>query len=120
MESLPFVRVAFGNSTPANVDLDSKIRTYLDIAEAGLGKVLGKSAAAEVPIDALSLRGPVVAVSKELALAALKDLGVLDLSEDVNRTIVMDRHWFLLEINSAESASGAYEVLPFTLKLCSV
>lgn len=97
--AVDFVRVVYCSSS-VNIDLDGRIRTYSDIAEAAAAKHLGRSAAAEVPASALSLRGPVAVASKDLALAALTSVGGgVELSDEIDCVLVTSGAWFLLTID---------------------
>lgn len=94
-----FVRVLYRNVS-TDIFLDGAIRTYSGIAEAAAVKHLGRSAAAEVPACALSLRGPVESASKVSALAALALAENIDLSVLIDRALT-DGTWVLLEIASS-------------------
>ena len=100
-----YVRVVY-QSASANVDLDGKIRTYSDIAKAATIEHLGRSAAAEAPASAFSLRGPVVAASKALALEQLMLLADIELSDEINRDRVTNKSWFRLEIDCSTAGGN--------------
>jgi len=95
-----YVRVVYrGNS--ASIYLDGKIRTYSDIAEGAAGKHLGQSTAANLPLSALSLRGP-VAFTEDLSpteLDSLKGMKVLSLGRVIDAARVKGGAWFLLKIS---------------------
>lgn len=59
--AVDYVRVVFRNNKKCvNVDIDSRIRTYSDIAEAAAVRHLGMTLLeAHIPAGALDLRGPV-------------------------------------------------------------
>ena len=99
-EATSYVRVVFNlNQAVAEIPLDGKVHTYAGLAEAAAIKHLGKSAAAEVPASALSLRGPVSAASKAEAVFALQALtDDVELSDPI---AVSSGAWFLLTIHTA-------------------
>jgi hypothetical protein len=106
----PFVRVVYeGKST--NVDLDGKIRTFSDIAKAAAIEHLGNRFPSEVTIGALSLHGPIAAVSKESALAELAHAGDVEFSEGVDCVRITNGSWFLLHIDA--SVAGKESVINF-------
>jgi len=109
--AVDYVRIVYRNSS-VNIDVDGKIRTYSDIAESAAVKHLGMTLLeAHVPGSALSLRGPVAAASKAVALSALVLVGGLELSDEIDHAQVTAGAWFLLEIDLAFSASSGGETL---------
>jgi hypothetical protein len=106
----PFVRVVYGGKS-TNVDLDARIRTFSDIAKAAAIEHLGNRYPAEVPIGALSLRGPIAAASKDLALAELAHAGDVEFSEGIDCGRVTNGSWFLLQIDAA--VAGAESAVNF-------
>jgi hypothetical protein len=98
--AVEYARVVF-HEISSNIDLDGKIRTYSDIAKWAAIEHLGRSAAADVPVSALTLHGPVVAVSKESALAILNSVGGVEFSDEIDRSRVTNGVWFLLKVNFA-------------------
>ena len=83
----------------AEIPLDGKFRTYAGLSKASAIEHLGKGAAAEVPVAALSLRGPVSACSKADALSML--LGLTVDAEPSALISVSRGAWFLLTIRTA-------------------
>ena len=105
-----FVRVVYGGAS-TDIFIDGRIRTYSGIAEAAAVKHLGMTLLdAHVPASALFLRGPVVAASKLLALGELKNVGGLELSDEIDHARVSNGAWFLLEING--SSVGEWLFMP--------
>ena len=105
-EATDYARVVY-RGTSVNVDIDGKIRTFSDIAKVAAIEHLGKSAAAEVPAGALSLRGP-VAYTEDLngdVLVSLRGLDTLSLGRVIDRARVPGGAWFLLEIGFVDAAS---------------
>ena len=95
-----YVRVVY-RGISANINLDGKIRTYSDIAEVAAIKHLGQSTAANVPLSALSLRGP-VAFTEDLSpteLDSLEGMKVLSLGRVIDAARVKGGAWFLLKIS---------------------
>ena len=104
-EATDYARVVY-RGTSVNVDFDGKIRTFSDIAKVAAIEHLGMTLVdARVPAGALSLRGPLVAASKDLALAELKPMGGVELSDEIDRARVPLGAWFLLEIGFVDAAS---------------
>ena len=100
----------FGLSSAANVDIDSRIRTYSDIAEVAAVKHLGMTLLeAHIPAGALDLRGPIAFTDdlNEIVLASLGGLSTLSPGRAIDRSQVGNGAWFLLEIASA-FVPGAY------------
>ena len=84
----------------AEIPLDGKFRTYAGLAETAAMKHLGMSLLeAHVPVAALSLRGPVSASSKAVALSILSVL--TNDAEQSDVIEVLSGAWFLLTIRSA-------------------
>ena len=98
------MRVLYRNAS-VNIDLDGKMRTFSDVAEAAAVKHLGMTLTeAHVPMGALSLRGPVLAVKKDVAMAAFNLLdGCVEFSDEIDRTRVTNGAWFLLDIDRSSS-----------------
>ena len=105
-----YVRVVYGKVS-ASIDFDRKMRTFSDIAKAAAVEHLGKSAAAEVPAGALSLRGPVAFTDDltDAVLAALREIGTVSLGRVIDPTRFTSGAWFLLEIDSTRGVSGMLE-----------
>ena len=108
--AVDYVRVVFRNNPKCiNVDIDGRIRTYSDIAEAAAVKHLGMTLLeAHIPAGALDLSGPVAFTEdlNESVLASLGGLSTLSLGRAIDRSQVGNGAWFLLEIASAV-VSGA-------------
>ena len=103
-----YVRVVYDDIS-VNIDLDGKIRTYSDIAEAAATKFLGKSVAAEVPVGALSLHGPVAAthdVDQDI-INTLSAMATLSSGQWIDKTIATNGDWFLLKIDQIERKGPA-------------
>ena len=105
--AVDYARVVFGKVS-ASIDLYGKIRTYSDIAKAAAIDHLGKSAAAEIPAGALSLRGPVAFTDDmtDSVFVALRGMGTVSLGQVIDPKRVTGGAWFLLEIDSARDVSG--------------
>jgi hypothetical protein len=110
MASAAFVRVVYGSKS-TNVDLDARIRTFSDIAEAAALKHLGNRFPAEFPIGALSLRGPIAAASKDSALAALAQAGVVEFSEGIDCDRMTKGSWFLLQTDASVAGGDMLSIL---------
>ena len=106
-----YVRVVSGKVS-ASIDLDRKVRTFSDIAEAAAGKHLGMPLQeARVPLCSLSLRGPVAFTDDltDTVLAALQEMGTVSLGRVIDPTRFTSGAWFLLEIDSARGVSGTLD-----------
>jgi len=108
--AVDYVRVVCGKVS-VSIDLDRKTRTFSDIAEAAAIKHLGKSAAAEVPAVALSLRGPVAYTDDltDAVLAALREMDTVSLGRVIDPARATGGAWFLLEIDSARGVGSKLE-----------
>lgn len=107
---MAYVRVLY-RDTAVNINLDGMIRTFSDIAKAAAIEHLGMTLLeAHIPAKALSMSSPVVAASKDSALASLRSVGSVELSDDVNRLPLANGAWFLLFIDrSRPGTSGWYK-----------
>jgi hypothetical protein len=102
--AVDYVRVVY-RAVSACIDLDGKIRTYSDIAEAAAVKHVGKKLAEDIPMGALALHGPVAFTEdlSEAVLASLRGLGKLSFGRVIDRTLMKNGAWFLLEIGHSSS-----------------
>ena len=96
--AVDYVRVV-NNNVSVNIDLDGKMRTYSDIAEAAATKFLGMPLTeAHVPVSALSL---------QVIIDTLSAMDTLSSGQKIDKTIATKGAWFLLKIERAGPAPGA-------------